>query len=181
MIIAPQAAKAFISGYTRLLTQVYLQSNGEPDMELVQILAAARQSVVESPSLIDAAAAALDAKGASIAQNVIDAIKTLQLKHWIFLRDTGKYSVFLDPDGKAAYAVLGLTDPVRNLVGGSAVAFTTGVVAYRGHYVCDGIIGKIVWLGPNMKKTFNATLSVLRKSGGFHTSPSKTDIMTLQR
>lgn len=93
MVIAPQAAKAFISGYTRLLTQVHLQSNGEPDMELVQILAAARQSVVESPSLIDAAAAALDAKGASITQDVLDAIKTIQLKHWIFLRDTSRYSV----------------------------------------------------------------------------------------
>jgi hypothetical protein len=178
MIIAPQAAKAFISGYTRLLTQVHLQSNGGPNPELVQILAAARQSIVESPSLIDAAAAALDAKGPSIAKHVLDAIKTIQLKHWIFLRDTSRYSVFLDPDGKAAYAVLGLTD--HTIVGGSAVAFTTGVVAYRGHYVCDGIIGKIVWLGPNMKKTFNATLSVLRKSGGFHTSPSDFGVRTLQ-
>ena len=148
-------------------------------MELVQILAAARQVVVESPSLIDAAAAALDAKGRSIPKDVLDAIKTIQLKQWIFLRDTSKYSVFLDPDGNAAYAVLGLTDPLRNIVGGSAVAFTTGVVAYEGHYVCDGIIGKIVWLGPNMKKTFNATFSALRNTGGFHTSPPNTDVMTL--
>jgi hypothetical protein len=143
--------------------------------------AAARQRVVESPWLIDAAAAALDAKGASIPKDVLDAIKTIQLKHWIFLRDTSKYSVFLDPDGKAAYAVLGLTDPLRNIVGGSAVAFTTGVVAYGGHYVCDGIIGKIVWLGPNLKKTFNAKLSALRKTGVLYTSPLKTDVMTLQR
>jgi hypothetical protein len=173
MIIAPRAAETFIHGYSSLLAEVHRLSNGEEGLELLKMLAAARDITIATPSIIESAASKLEDSGSPVPPEVVHAIKSLQLKQWVYLRDTKTYSVFLEPTGKAAYAVLGLTNRVRDLLGGSGVSFRTGLVEYCGRFVCDGIVSNPVWLGPNYRKDFSANLALLKKEGNFHVSPSR--------
>lgn len=132
------------------------------------MLASARAAVNTNPALMNAAAASLEGSGQAVPPDVLQAANSLRLKQWIFLRDTTAYSIFIEPEGTEAYAVLGLTNRIRDIVGGSALAIKTGVVEYRDRYVCDGIVESLVWLGSNLKKEFNATLSLVRKKGQLH-------------
>lgn len=168
MVVDPHSAAHFIAGYKSLLAEVHRQSGSEPHEQVLEMLAAAREAANANPALINAAATSLEASGQAVPPDVLHAAKALRLRQWIFLRDTSTYSVFIEPDGNKAYAVLGLTNRIRDIVGGSAVAMKAGVVEYRGRYVCDGIIESVVWLGSNLKKEFNASLSHLKKAGRFH-------------
>jgi len=91
----------------------------------------------------------------------------MRLKKWIFLRDTKCHSLFLDPNGDAAYGVLGLTQRIRDVVGGSGAMLETAVVPYHGHFVCDGVVSEVLWLGPNYRKDFAAQFARLKKNGAF--------------
>jgi hypothetical protein len=174
MVIAPRAAEAFIHGYSSLLAEVHRLSNGEAGLELLKMLATARDITIATPSIIETAASKLKGCGSPVPPEVISAIKSLQLKQWVYLRDTKTYSVFLEPSGKAAYAVLGLTNRLRDLLGGSGVSLRTGLVEYSGRFVCDGIVSNPVWLGPNYRKDFSANLAVLKKEGKFHVLPERS-------
>jgi hypothetical protein len=114
MVIDPKAARLFISGYTSLLAEVHRLSDGKPGMELFDMLAAARNAAVAEPSRIDTAASSLESAGLALPEEVLKAVQSLKLRRWIFLRDTTKYSVFMDPEGQEAYAVLGLTQRLRD-------------------------------------------------------------------
>lgn len=173
MVIDPQSAQIFINGYSKLLAEVHHLSNGKTGMALLKMLADARGIAIASPSVIESAASSLEHKGSPAPQEVIAAIKTLQLKQWVYLRDTTRYSVFLEPSGQDAYAVLGLTDRLRDILRGSGVSFRTGIVEFAGHYVCDGIVSNPVWLGTNYRREFSASLAALKKQGGFHASPTR--------
>lgn len=173
MVIDPQAAQIFINGYSRLLAEVHRLSNGKSGLALMNMLAAARDVTIASPSIVESAASKLDENGSPVPQEVVFAIKSLQLKQWVYLRDTTAYSVFLEPSGKDAYAVLGLTDRLRDILGGSGVSLRTGIVEFGGRYVCDGIVSNPVWLGSNYRKDFAALLAALKKEGKFHVSPTR--------
>ena len=168
MVIDPASAAHFIAGYKSLLSEVHRQSGGKAGMEVLEMLASAREAMNANPTLMNAAATSLEASGQAVPPDVLKASSSLRLKQWIFLRDTTANSIFIEPEGTEAYAVLGLTNRIRDIVGGSAVAIKTGVVEYRGRYVCDGIVESLVWLGSNLKKEFNATLSRVKKQGRLH-------------
>ena len=168
MVVDAQSAANFIAGYKSLLIEVNRQSGNTLDSPILELLATAREVINDNPATIAAAAEALESNGLPVAADVLSAIKSLRLKQWVFLRDTTAYSVFVDGEADAAYAVLGLTNRIRDLVGGSAVVIKTGMIEYRGRYVCDGLIGSIVWLGSNLKRDFNAAFSRLKKKGRFH-------------
>jgi len=173
MVIDPQSAKIFINGYSKLLAEVHRLSNGKAIMPLLEMLADAREVIMVSPSIIESAASSLERKESPVPLEVIAAIKSLQLKEWVYLRDTTRYSVFLELSGKDAYAVLGLTNRVRDLLGGSGVSFRTGVIKFADHFVCDGIVSNPVWLGANCRRDFSANLTKLKKEGKFHVSPTR--------
>lgn len=172
MVIAPLAAETFIRGYSSLLAEVHRLSNGEAGLELLKMLATARDITIATPSIIESAASRLEDRGSPVHPDVIYAIQSLQLKQWVYLRDTKTCSVFLEPTGNAAYAVLSLTNRLRDILGGSGVSFRTGLVEYSGRFVCNGILSSPVWLGPNYRKDFSARLAVLKKEGNFHITPS---------
>jgi hypothetical protein len=171
MVIDPQSAQIFINGYSILLAEVYRLSHGKSGLPLLKMLSDAREVINSSPSIIGAAVLSLERKECPVPQEIISAVKSLQLKQWVYLRDTTRYSVFLDPSGKAAYAVLGLTNRIRDLLSGSAVSFQTGVVEFAGHFVCDGVVSNPVWLGANYRRDFSAHLAMLKKEGRFFTAP----------
>jgi hypothetical protein len=152
---------------------VHRLSNGEAGLKLLEMLDSARDVTIASPSIIDVAASELERKGSPVPLEVVCAIKSLQLNQWVYLRDTTTYSVFLDPSGKDAYAVLGLTDRLRDILGGSGVSVRTGLVEYSGRVVCDGIVSNLVWLGSNYRKEFSANLAELKKEGKFHKSSTR--------
>jgi hypothetical protein len=95
------------------------------------------------------------------------AIDSLRLRQWVYLKDTTKYSIFVAPEEHEAFGVVGLTDRVRDILGGAAVTFRGGVVEYRGKYVCDGILESHMWLGPSYKRDFNALFAALKREGRF--------------
>jgi len=173
MIIEPQAAQTFINGYSRLLAEVHRLSNGKAGLELLTMLAAARDVAIASPSIVESAISELEKRGNPVPLEVVCSIQSLQLKQWVYLRDTTAYSVFLEPSGKDAYAVLGLTNRLRDILGGSGVSLQTGIVEFCGRFVCDGIISNPVWLGSNYRKDFAAHLAALKKAGKFHVSPTR--------
>jgi hypothetical protein len=168
MIIDPIAAKLFISGYTQLLGEVHLLSNGKSPVELLDMLAAARDAVVADPSLIERAVSRLESADVAVPTEVVRAVQSLQLRRWIFLRDTTRYSIFMELEAQEAYAVLGLTQPVREIVGGTGCILQTGVVSFHGAYVCDGIVSSPIWLGANYRREYAALFTSLKKSGHFH-------------
>ena len=166
MVLDSQAANAFIGGYTKLMVEIH-GSTGKKS-KLLEVLAAARARFTADRSLIEPALASLAARKEEISPSVVTAVKTLEVKQWVFLKDTRAYSVFVDPSGQAAYGVLGLTDRIRDITGGSGVLVETGVVRYLGRFVCDGILSGAVWLGRNYKADFNDAFAKLRAQGQFH-------------
>jgi hypothetical protein len=168
MVIDPEAAGQFISGYKNLLSEVHRLSGGKPGMELLNMLASAREAVVKEPSLIETAASNLDSAGHALPPDVLEAIRSLRLQRWVYLRDTTKYSIFMDMEGKDAYAVLGLTQRLRDIVGGTGIVLMTGIFHFHGAFVCDGIVSNVIWLGSNYRREYAATFASLKKSGHFH-------------
>jgi hypothetical protein len=168
MIIADYEASAFIQGYTLLMIEIYGPLSAKPTQTLLEVMAAARTKYLAKRSLLDEAIRALEKKGTPVSDAVVSAVQSLEVKQWIYLKDTRSHSVFIDPSGEAAYGVQGLTERMRDIIGGTGAIVETGVVRYLGRYVTDGIVSGVVWIGPNYKKAFSNTLTELRKTRKFH-------------
>jgi hypothetical protein len=110
----------------------------------------------------------MKAKNLDISSAVIQAIEGLQIERWIYLRDMKHQSIFIHPKGHSAFGVVGLTDPIRDIVGCSGVVMETGLARYCGRFVCDGLISGPILLGPNYRKSFGRTFSSLKAEGHFH-------------
>ena len=87
-------------------------------------------------------------------------MRHIRVEEWIFVKNLKTCSVFMDMD-KRAYGVLGLLDKLHRLTGGAGCIITTGVMRYRGRYVCDGLIHYTSAIGPDYRKTFDDTVSDL--------------------
>jgi len=167
-MIDPGAASSFITAYSLVLAEAYQLSDGKPSSNLLAVLASGREAIGQTPDLLQRAIASLEARGTGIPAEFRRAISSLRLRQWVYLKDTTKYSVFLDPERREAYAVVGLTGPIRGILGGADVTFRAGVVDLRGRYVCDGILGSHVWLGPNYKREFRTLFATLKREAQFH-------------
>ena len=64
--------------------------------------------------------------------------------------------------------MLGLTQGIRDIVGGTGLFMESGLVRYRGQYVCDGVILQTAWLGPGYKRSWNEKFKEIKASGQFH-------------
>lgn len=168
MVVAEHETSTFIQDYTQLMVEIYGPLPAKPKMTLLELLGAARTKYASDRSLLDSALRELEAKSIKVAPEVVSAVRSLELKHWICLKDTSSYSIFIDPSADAAYAVFGLTERVRNIIGGSGVFVETALLQYLGRYVSDGIITNVAWLGRNYKKDFTDVHAELRAQGRFH-------------
>lgn len=168
MVIDPKDAKEFIKGYTAVMAQVHFLTEGGPDVQILPMLASSRQKVVEDPPLLEIAIGTLQDLEKAPSDEVLAAIRSLQVKDWIFLRDTTRYSIFLEPDAREAYAVLGLTNPINKIIGSTGAAIRTGVMRYKEKYVCDGVVTNLVVLGPGYLESFSERFKELKRSGHFH-------------
>ena len=168
MVVEPKAAAEFIQGYAKLMVAIYKLSAMKEQLPLIEVIANAREKYSADRTLLEKALAKLKSQAKTIAPEVLHAIKTLEVKKWIYLKDTKTYSVFIDPTGNVAYAVLGLTDRIRDLAGVSGVMLETGLVKYCGRFVCDGIVQSPVLLGPNYRNDFNAAFKRIKLKGQFY-------------
>jgi hypothetical protein len=166
--LEPIVANAFIASYKRLLIEIAGRSRASRDDNLLSVLATARQRLTEKPALLDAAFAELEARSDRVDEEVVCAIRTLRVTDWVFLRDTKAYSIFVHPAEGEPLGVLGLTDPVRDIAGSAGVAIETGIVRFAGRFVCDGLLSRIVHLGPNYRKSFSAVYITAKAEGRFH-------------
>ena len=165
MIVDGPTAATFIRNYKALL--LHIAERAQSSSGVLDRMHIGRKAVLEKPALLESAQMALKGTPDAIDEDFVEALTTLQVKHWVYLRDTRSHSIFIESSGTAAYAVLGLTNKIRDIIGGIGAYIETGLVRFRGHYLCDGLISQVVWLGPNYKRDFNATLRTLRSEGQF--------------
>jgi hypothetical protein len=168
MILEVDAAWRFIEGYKKLLFEIDGESGSRAKGGDVPRLAKARAKLVEQPTLLQEAQARLVARSDSMDPEVLQAVEGLEVRDWVYLKDTKVHSIFMDAETKRAFGVVGLTDRLRDIVGGSGVFLKAGLVRYRGRFVCDGIVIKTLWLGPSYKKSFNAAFSEIKAEGRFY-------------
>ena len=168
MVLDRESAGFFIGQYTRVLGAVHRIAGNKPSSDLVAVLVAARKSVEEAPSLLEQAVYDLEQRGKAVPADILGSIRSARLRYWVYLRDTSTYSVFISPEEREAFGVLGLTNRIRDLLGGSAVVFRTGVMGFRGRYVCDGLVESPMWLGANYKRDYAGLLKELKDEGRMH-------------
>lgn len=107
----------------------------------------------------------------TIPDGVVSAIRALQVRKWVYLRDTRSHSVFIDPSGTVAYGVLGLTERIRDVIGGSGAMVETGLFRYGGRYVTDGIVSEAVCSDPRSSASTTMCLPGSGARGRFMCRP----------
>ena len=168
MVLDPHSAAQFIQGYKTLLLEIDAKVSGNGALGELEKLGAAREQLRKDRSLLKNALDRMKAKNLDISSAVVQAVEDIQIERWIYLRDTKHHSIFIHPKGHSAFGVVGLTDPIRDIVGCSGVVMETGLARYCGRFVCDGLISGVILLGPNYRKSFGRTFSSLKAEGHFH-------------
>ena len=166
MVLEPELAAVFIDGYKTVLLEIGALEHQK--LPLLSQLARARNRLVLDPALLNSALESLETKGVTVDARVIDALVSLRVKRWIYLRDSRSYSVFLDDEANQAYAVLGLNDRLRDIIGDSGAFIETGLVAFAGHFVCDGIVSQVIWLGGGIRSSCNQDFQDMKAAGRFY-------------
>ena len=180
VVLDPRDAGEFIAGYKEVLFRV--QGVEERDDErTLETLVAGRRRATENPLVLERAISELEATKQPPNGEVLAAIRSLIVADWVYVRDLKNYSVFVHASGDFALGVLGLTQPVRDIVGGAGAAIEVGVVRYRGRYVCDGLVSRIIQLGPSFRRSFSDAYRMLRKEGRFEATCTHNNRMQRAR
>jgi hypothetical protein len=166
--LEPAAASAFIAGYKGVLLEIAGRGRAAKSRNVLPVLASARRRLTEKPGLLDEALAKMKGRSEGLDEGIIRALRTLRVNDWVFLRDTKAYSIFVHPSEESAFGVLGLTEPVRDIAGATGVVIETGMVRFIGRFVCDGLITRIVRLGPNYRRSYGRVYSAAKADGHFH-------------
>ena len=96
------------------------------------------------------------------------ALEGLEVRQWVYLRDTQIHSILIDSTADRAFGVLGLTQGIQDIVGGTGLIMEAGLVRYCGRYVCDGVISQPVWLGSGYRRSWNEKFKEIKVLGQFH-------------
>lgn len=172
MMIDASTAQRFIAAYKDFLGSLVTPQE-KAGKDVIQWLNVGRDRFVADRAALDSYRAAHPKADAAM----LDAFAHSQMGNWVHLKDTRAYSVLLDVDATRAYAVLGLTQPLRSIgmpgekVMGSGLVFQAALVPLNGRWVCDGLIQNPVWLGPGYKRMYTANYTALRKGGQFSVGP----------
>ena len=168
MILDERSAAAFINGYRQLLLEICGPTGAE--VKLLQRLVEGRRKLKSDGSLLDGALSRIRSQAQSVDEAVVAAAAGLpQVNPWVYVRDTRRYSVFLDPAGEVAYGTLGITEPIKELLGGTGALIETGITVLRRANRCDGLVSSLVWIGPSYRRSYNEALSNIRSAGNFYT------------
>ncbi|GKT24971.1 hypothetical protein [Acidovorax sp. SUPP3334] len=172
MILDAPTAHRFIDAYTDYLLTL-LKPKEKRGAHIIEQLVLGRQRHADDPGLLDGYRAAHPQADAEM----LDAIAGMQVGQWLHLKDTRTYSVVMDVNATSAYAVLGLTQRLRDINAndgealGSGRVMTAALVPIQGRWVCDGLITNPVWIGPNYRRDYTARYQKLRQDGHFRAHP----------
>ncbi len=167
MILDERSAAVFINGYQKLLLEICGPAGG--NVQFLERLVEGRKKLMSDVSLLNDAVSRIHDRGQNVDETVIAAAASLQVKPWVYLRDTRRYSIFMEEAGMHAYGAVGITNSIKELLGGSGALVETGLLLYDGRIVCDGLISPLAWIGPSYKRSFNEALSDIRSAGNFYT------------
>jgi hypothetical protein len=168
MYLASDDAQRFIQGYKLLMLEVLGEQEDRITGSVVPLLAKARAKLVGEPTLLRKSIVQLEARNARLDHEVVMALEGLEVRQWVYLRDTKLHSIMIDSTADRAFGVLGLTQGIRDIVGGTGLLMEAGLVRYRGRYVCDGVISQMAWLGPGYRRSWNQKFKEIKASGQFH-------------
>jgi hypothetical protein len=167
MLLPREQALRFIEGYKSALLRVLSNTRTPTTDSVNDDLETARSLAKTDSGLIEAAFADLAAEGRPIEPEIVEAIRSMKVAQWLYLRQTKTFAVFLDKDATSAYAVHALTTPLYQLVGEPPFAMEIGLFEYEGQFVCDGLALNPVALGPGYRNQLTAAYSRIRKAGRF--------------
>ena len=175
-MINSELADSFMQRYSDFLVFVYEEHIGaiqedEKD-EFLIILALAREIYDENRGIFDDF---IEADGKTVAI-IDDAIQSLDLSYWIYTKDTTKYSLFINIEEGYAYAVQGLTAPIKEMCGGTGVFLRTGIIMLDDYFVCDGIMQEIAdRLDTSQKQKCNEVYKEIKQEKLFFKKPSQIE------
>lgn len=174
-LIDHDTAMHFIEHYQRLLHEVMVHRSFPQDSldqeNSLNALMQARNWMLEHPQTLQDALDALHQAKAPVPPDVEQAVRSLRVQRWVYLRDTAHYSIFLpvaaDQDPQA-YAVKSLTTRLRDMTGCSGMVLSTGLMDYAGSITTDGLIAPVVYLGSNYRESYTEYLAQARALGQFY-------------
>ena len=159
MIIDPALALRFINTYKDFLGTL-LSKQEQRGKSLTQCLVEGRDHYMADQATLTH----YRKKHPQADTEMLDAIAALRVERWIYLKDTRYYSVWLDEQGQAAYAVHGLTDRLRVVTQGyTGVTIVAGLISLQGRWVSDGLLQDVVLLSPNYMREYTAIYRGLRE------------------
>lgn len=168
MLLPHDEAIHFINGYKTVLLEV-LRSLGEKlSTEVTRDLVKARDHLKEKPQLLHEAIQKINAQDKSLDPRIEQALLTMRIGRWVYLRCTKKYALMLDDSLVNAYAVRGLTTHLDQLSGGSSSIFEAAILEYKGEFVCDGLVVNPVHIGPTLRADINRTYTKIKENGHFY-------------
>ena len=159
---------AFVDTYSRVLLDL---AGREPEelvgQPLYSALTVGRRKLIGAPALLDQALSRVP----KAHPTVVAALRRLDYGRWVYLRDTKRYSIFIDPQAKKAYAVVALNDPIHDMLGGTGVFVETAVCPLGSEFICDGLFANPVFIGRNIRAEFSYLYTELKAAGHFHRKP----------
>jgi hypothetical protein len=165
-LLDPATATEFIEGYKRFLLTVETADRAD-EGGILETLVGARRRITSDPVLLRDKLADARRITPGLGDAVLQAIGTLRVENWVYLKDTRSYAVFMNSSGEFAFGVRALTQRIRDIVGTSGVMLETGIVRYCGQYVCDGLVSGVVHLGRYYLRSFASAYERIRAQGRF--------------
>jgi len=97
------------------------------NLKLLERLVDGRKKLMSNAALLDDAQSRVHSQAQHIDGTVVAAARSLQVRSWVYLRDTRRYSIFMEPAGIHAYGAVGITNPIKELIGGAGALVETGL------------------------------------------------------
>ncbi|MDX1736887.1 MAG: hypothetical protein R3261_01540 [Alphaproteobacteria bacterium] len=163
MILPSQRAQEFFEVYKSLLQFVSLSAFGE-DVESIEDYIDARDILFEDTNIVNefiTTAENLNESNYIILRNIQKGIRDT----FIYLKTLKKHSLLLGTSSNSIYCVLGLTDPIEEMIPNRLAIVDTAILNLGNQIVCDGLISnRNVIIGPNMRKDINVQYKKARES-----------------
>ena len=93
MVLDERSAAVFIDGYQTLLLEI-CGSTGRK-VKFLERLEEGRKKLMSDASLLEDAVSRIHHRGQHMDETVVAAATRLQVKSWVYLRDTRRYSIFM--------------------------------------------------------------------------------------
>lgn len=173
MKLALHDARRFTREYGDILHSLTSESERKSLNSYCDELFLGRSKLVKDPTLLQKALYDLKQQSISISTDVVLAASTLEVGHWLYLRDAKDHSIFVNKALNKAFAVLGLTDTVRAVVKKPGSTFQSGMMCFRDNFIYDGLVSHIFPLNKNIIDQLSKKFSEIKKDGRFYTRLSE--------